>query len=114
MNLYNKCKRLLYYHIIFTTKDSGTFDGIIKNVEENRIIVLVGKDIIKTVSRNTSYQQRQYDEYINLTQRYIRFEPKEVPLDALTGLYLLPYPNIAPELPYYPFHPAYHLDYPMH
>lgn len=113
-SLYDKCKKLLYYHVIFTIKDGSIFDGIINNVEENHIIVLVGKDIIKTEHENTSPQQRQYDDYTNSTQRYRRFEPKRVPINALTGLYLLPYPFIMPQYPYYPFHPAYHLDYPTH
>lgn len=112
--LYTKCKRFLYYHAVFTMKDYGMFDGIIINVEENHIIVLVGKDIIRTQNSNISNQKRQHYENTNGIRRYRRFEPKNIPLNTLTGLYLLPYPFIAPQYPYYPFHPAYHLDYPTH
>ncbi|RII31876.1 hypothetical protein D2A34_26285 [Clostridium chromiireducens] len=108
-SLYNKCKNFLYYHIIFIMKDGSTFDGIVTSVEANRIIVLVGKDIIKTEYKNIPNEQRQYDEDNHRFQRYRRFEPKDVPLTDLTGLYLLPY--ISPQYAYYPYHPAYHLDY---
>ncbi|MFW2488076.1 hypothetical protein ACN077_05790 [Clostridium chromiireducens] len=112
--LYDKCRRLLYYHVIFIPKDYSTFDGIIKSVDKNRIIVLVGKDIFETKNKNHSNHQRQYDydEDTNLIVRYRRFEPRDIPLTDLSGLYLLPYPNIFPQVPYYPSHPAYHLDYP--
>lgn len=112
--LYNKCKEFLYYHIIFIMKDESTFDGIIRNVDANRIIVLVGKDIVKTEYENIPNKQRQYDEDNHRLQRYRRFEPKDVPLTDLTGLYLIPYPSISSQYVYYPYHPAYHLDYPKH
>ena len=110
--LYDKCKRFLYYHVIITLKDGSTFDGIIKNVEANHITVLIGKDIINTEYKKISDQQRQYDEDNHRIQRYRRFEPKDISLNDLTGLYLLPYPYLTSQYPYYPFHPAYHLDYP--
>ncbi|GEQ22966.1 hypothetical protein CBU02nite_34720 [Clostridium butyricum] len=112
--LYTKCKKFLYYHAVFTMKDYGIFDGIIIKVEEQTITVLVGKDIIETEYCNMSNRQQQDYENNNGIQRYRRFEPKNIPLNALSGLYLLPYPFIAPQYPYYPFHPAYHLDYPIH
>lgn len=102
--LYDKCIRYLYYHTILTMKNRSTLDGIIENVDENRIIVLVGKNVMESENPNQYSQQLQYR----------RFEHQNIPLTELTGLYLLPYPYIAPPYPYYPFHPPYHLDYPKH
>lgn len=107
--LYDKCKKFLYYHVLLTIKDGSMFDGIIKNVNTNRIIVLVGKNIIEPKPKNIHNQQRQYNQNDNIIQIYRRFDPQSIPLNALTGLYLLPYPFISPQYPFYPFHPAYHL-----
>ena len=98
-NMYDECKRLMNYHTIFTMKDGTTFDGIIESVEQDRVIILVGEDVIDQKCENQYNQQRQYGP----PRRYRRFRRRAFPLGALIGLSLLAYPYYAPPYPYYPY-----------
>jgi hypothetical protein len=107
-NLHDKCRKCLFYHTKLTMKDGSTFDGIIENVEPDRIIVLVGKDMIDRGDGNKKCnQQRQYD-YNRYPMRYRYFNRQAFPLASVAALSLLPYPYIAPPYPYYnPYYPLY-------
>ena len=105
--LHDECKRCLYYHTTLTMTDGSTFDGIIENVDTDRIIVLVGEDVMEEESENQSDEQRQYYGYGRPRRRFRRFRRKAFPLATLAALSLLPYPYIAPPYPYYPYYPYY-------
>ena len=63
-NLEHQCKKYLYYHITLTMIDGSSFDGIIENVDNDIITVLVGEDIVEGENENKSdEQQRQYYGY---------------------------------------------------
>jgi len=108
--LHEKCKRCMYYHAVLTMTDGSTMDGIIENVEPDRIIVLVGEDVMEQGNNNQPNEQRQYHNYnynrpIN---RYRRFRRQAYPLANLAALSLLSYPYIAqPPYPYYSYYPYY-------
>ncbi|MDR3594404.1 hypothetical protein [Clostridium sp.] len=109
-NLHDKCRKCLYYHVNLTMKDGSTFDGIIENVEPDRIIVLVGKDVIDRDDDNKKCdQQRIYNQgYYRYPMRYRYFNRQAFPLGSLATLSLLSYPYIAPPYPYYnPYYPFY-------
>lgn len=105
--LRDKCRKCMYYHVKFTLTDGRTFDGIIENVDPDRIIVLVGEDVMD--QQNQPNQQRQYYHYgyDRPMMRYRRFTRQAYPLATLAALSLLPYPYIAPPYPYYSYYPYF-------
>lgn len=89
-NIYDECRRLMNYHVVFTMKDGSTFDGIIESVDQDNVIILVGEDVI---DQECEGQQRQYDRQ---GRRYRRFRRRAFPLGSLIALSLLAYPFFAP------------------
>ena len=107
-NLHDDCKRCMYYHTNFTMKDGSKFDGIIENVEPDRIIVLIGEDVMETENENQANGQRQYHNYGPPRRRFRRFRRQAFPIASLAALSLLPYPYYAPPYPYFsPYNPYY-------
>lgn len=108
-SLHDQCLKCLYYHTTLTMTDGSTLDGIIENVDKDRIIVLVGEDVMEQEDDNEAGQQRQYQGYgygRRPRRRHRRFRRKAFPLATLAALSLLPYPYIAPPYPYYyPYYP---------
>src|SRR5471030_61052 len=105
-NVHDECKRCLYYHTTLTMTDGSIIDGIIENVDADRIIVLVGEDVMEQENENQSDQQRQYHAYGRRPRRrFRRFRRQAFPLGTLAALSLLPYPYIdQPPYPYYPYY----------
>jgi len=104
-NLHDECKRCLYYHTTLTMTDGSTFDGIIENVDADRIIVLVGEDVMEQENENKADGKRQYYNYGRPRRRFRRFRRQAFPLANLVALSLLPYPYIVqPPYPYYPYY----------
>lgn len=102
-DLLGECKRYEYYHAKLTMIDGNTFDGIIENVDKDRITVLVGEDVIEGQNEIQVSQQRQNYGYGNPRRRFRRFRRRTFPISNLATLALLPY--IAP--PPYPYYPYY-------
>jgi len=99
----DECKNYMYYHIILTITDGNKFDGIIENVDEDKITMLVGEDVMEKESENQSDEQRQYYNYDGPGRRFRRFRPRFFPLNELAELALLTY-IAPPPYPYYPFY----------
>lgn len=99
--LHDECKNLMYYHVSLTMTDGTTFDGIIENVDDDKIVVLVGEDIIEQDS--TYSDSRQFGG----PRRFRRFNRRIFPLAGLAALALLAYPYYAPYYNpyYYPYYP---------
>lgn len=110
-DLHDKCKRCMFYHATLTMKDGSTLDGIIENVDNDRIIVLVGEDVMEPDDDNENDNHRQYGRRRYPRRRFRRFRRQAFPLATLAALSLLPYPYVAPPYPYYnpyyPFYPGY-------
>jgi len=98
-NMYDECRRLMDYHVVFTTRDGNTFDGIIESVDPNNVIILLGEDVMDEEVENQNNQQQNNRQ----RRRYRRFRRRAFPLGALIGLSLLAYPYYAPPYPYYPY-----------
>lgn len=108
--LHDQCLKCLYYHTTLIMTDGSTLDGIIENVDKDRIIVLVGEDVMEQEGENEADQQRQYQSYgygRRPRRRFRRFRRKAFPLASLAALSLLPYPYIAPPYPYNPYLPYF-------
>lgn len=100
--LHDECKRCMSYHTILTMTDGTTFDGIIEDVDNDRVIVLVGEDIMEQEGgEQFDKQQRQPYSYGRPRRRFRRFRRRNFPLNAIAALSLLQYPYIAPLYPYY-------------
>jgi len=103
-NLHDECKRCLYYHTTLTMTDGSTMDGIIENVDPDRIIVLVGEDVMEQDGENQSDGQRQYHSLNRPRRRFRRFRRRAFPLANLAAISLLPYPYIyQPPYPFFPY-----------
>ncbi len=46
-SLHDECKRHMYYHVILTMADGSIVDGIIENVDGDRVTMLVGEDVME-------------------------------------------------------------------
>ncbi|GAB6169578.1 hypothetical protein JCM1393_20380 [Clostridium carnis] len=99
-SLYNECKKCLYYHTTLTMTDGSTIDGIIENVESDRVIVLVGEDVMEQECESQFEHQRQQFSYGPPRRRFRRFRRRAFPFNNLLALALLQYPYIAPPYPY--------------
>lgn len=108
-NLHDKCRKCMYYHVNLTMTDGSAIDGIIENVDQDRIIMLVGEDVMEQENEDEDNMQRQYSSYGHprRRRRFRRFRRKAYPLATLAALSLLPYPYIAPPYPYYQYYPYY-------
>lgn len=102
--LHDKCKSHMFFHVIITMTDGSTIDGIIEDVDRDRVIISVGEDVMEPENDNESNQQRQFHGYGRPRRRFRRFRRKAFPLGNLAALALLGYPYFAPPFPfYYPF-----------
>ena len=99
--LHDECKRCMSYHTILTMTDGSVFDGIIEDVDNDRVVVLVGEDIMEQEGENQPDMQRQPYSYGRPRRRFRRFRRRNFPLNALAALSLVHYPYIAPLYPYY-------------
>jgi small nuclear ribonucleoprotein (snRNP)-like protein len=113
-NVHDECKKNLYYHVILTLKDGKKIDGIIQNVDNENIDMLVGEDVMEGETESTTDMQRQGGYHYGPPNRYRRFRQRRFPFAALAGLSLLSYPYyVQPPYPYsyypyYPYYPAYY------
>ena len=107
--LHDECKRCMYYHTTLTMTDGTAYDGIIENVDPDRIIVLIGEDVMEPENEDKAEGQRQYHNFGRPRMRHRRFRRQAFPLATLAALSLLPYPYYAPPYPYpyYPYYPYY-------
>jgi small nuclear ribonucleoprotein (snRNP)-like protein len=113
-NLHGKCKRYMYHHVVLTTQDGSSFDGIIEGVDDNGVSVLVGEDVMEQ-ERDDLEDQRfygyggygDYGGYGRPRRRFRRFRRQFFPIAALAALSLLPYAYPYP----YPYYPPYYPYY---
>ena len=103
-NLYNQCKKMMYYHVMLQMQDGSEVDGIIESVEPDQVNVLVGEDVM--VGGNGPGMEYDAQRQYGNPMRYRRFRRRNFPLATLLALSLLPYPYYAPPHPYplpYPY-----------
>ncbi|WP_455538690.1 hypothetical protein [Terrisporobacter sp.] len=94
-NMYENCNKLKSYHVVLTMSDGREYDGIIEDVNDSEVTILVGESIMS-------------EEYQNSRQpypmMYRRFRRRRFPLAGLVGLGLLGYPLFGGFYsPFYPF-----------
>lgn len=82
INIADECKRLRSFHVILLLKDGIRFDGIIQDINDEGVLVLVGEDVFKNPSQNTPNRQNYM---------YRRYKPRFFPFAALATTYIMPY-----------------------
>ncbi|UOQ91592.1 hypothetical protein MUO14_13595 [Halobacillus shinanisalinarum] len=100
---YSKCEKYKYYHVLITLSDGASIDGIIVNVNDDGITVLVSEDVMVDDNGN-EVESRQFNDYGYGygRRRGRRFRRLAFPLAALASLALYPY--YRPYSPYYPYY----------
>ena len=87
INIADECKRLRSFHVILLLKDGIRFDGIIQDMNDEGVLVLVGEDVFKNTSQNTPNRQNYM---------YRRYKPRFFPFAALATTYIMPYSYYTP------------------
>lgn len=87
INIADECKRLRSFHVILLLKDGIRFDGIIQDMNDEGVLVLVGEDVFKNPSQNTPNRQNYM---------YRRYKPRFFPFAALATTYIMPYSYYTP------------------
>lgn len=101
-SLHDDCKNCLNYHVILTMTDGSTLDGIIQEVNSDRVSVLVGEDVMDQEDEaRDSY--RQPIGFGRPGRRFRRFRRRSLPLNRLAAIALLQYPYIMPPFPFFPY-----------
>jgi hypothetical protein len=102
-DMHDQCQKHMYYHVTLVMTDGSTHDGIIENVDDNNITMLVGENVMEKEAENEPNQQRQYGGYGHFYNRprFMRYRRRVFPFANLAELALLPY--IAPPIYPYPY-----------
>ena len=87
INIADECKRLRSFHVILLLKDGIKLDGIIQDINEEGVLVLVVEDVFKNPSQNTPNRQNYM---------YRRYKPRFFPFAALATTYIMPYSYYTP------------------
>ena len=87
INIADECKRLRSFHVILLLKDGIKLDGIIQDINEEGVLVLVGEDVFKNPSQNTPNRQNYM---------YRRYKHRFFPFAALATTYIMPYSYYTP------------------
>ena len=93
--LKTKCKKYLYYNVTLILADGSVFDGIIENVDEDRITMLIGEDVIDLDnSEDTNSENRKNnnvkDKSKHDNKRYRRYRRRYFPFGNILAFQLLP------------------------
>ena len=104
-NLQSKCKKYLYYNVTLIMSDGSIFDGMIENVDKDRIIMLVGEDVMELDDDDNEYNYAENRQHGNVgfnrrppRRRFRRFRRRFFPFSDIVALQLLPF------IPSYPYH----------
>ncbi|MFC7062928.1 small nuclear ribonucleoprotein [Halobacillus seohaensis] len=99
---HSHCEKYKHYHVMISLEDGSSFDGIIINVSDDGVTVLISEDVMVDENGNEEDQSRQYyGGYGGRRRRARRFRRSLFPLTALSSLLLYPYYQPYPYYPYY-------------
>ncbi|MDD7796066.1 hypothetical protein [Clostridium sp. 'White wine YQ'] len=108
-SLHDKCKKYMYYHAILKMKDGKMLDGIIEDMDDDNVIMLIPEDIMEDDDDDDDYDhhRQQYGGYGygRPRRRHRRFRRRRFPFGTLAALSLFRYPYYYPPYPYYPYYP---------
>ncbi|MGG7150290.1 hypothetical protein ACQPUR_06500 [Clostridium neonatale] len=94
-NLKSKCKKYLYYNVTLIMSDGSIFDGMIENIDQDRIVMLVGEDVIDLDDDESNYDGNRQHENVGFhrrpRRRFRRFRRRFFPFANVAALELLPF-----------------------
>ncbi len=91
-NLQSKCRKYLYHNVTLIMSDGGLLDGIIESVEPDRIIMLVGEDVMDLDDDDDEYTYDEKRQRRRRPQRrFRRFRRKFFPFSNIIAVQLLPF-----------------------
>ena len=98
-SIIDMCKCHLFYHVYITLADGSVVDGIIREVNDDNIEILVAEDMEDANDSMNRQPPRR--------NRYRRYRPRRYRPNAIYNVGLVPYPIYPPVLFYPPFFPIY-------
>ncbi|MGP4076745.1 small nuclear ribonucleoprotein [Halobacillus sp. K22] len=101
---YSQCEKHKYYHVMVTLEDGNTVDGIIIDVKNDKITLLISEDVmVDENGESLSSNDRQFGYGGYGRRRARRFRRSVLPIAGLTALALFPYFTPYPyyQYPYY-------------
>ena len=87
-NSQSEFQKYLYYNVTLIMSDGGIFDGIIENVEQDRIVMLVGEDVMDLDDNEDTYDENRQHGNVGFNRRPRR---RFFPFANVVALQLLPY-----------------------
>ena len=87
INIADEWKRLMNFHVMLFLKYGIELYGIIQDINDEGVLVLVGEDVFKNPSQNTPNRQNYM---------YRRYKPRFFPFAALATTYIMPYSYYTP------------------
>ena len=87
INIADECKRLMNFHVMLFLKYGIELYGIIQDINDEGVLVLVVEDVFKNPSQNTPNRQNYM---------YRRYKPRFFPFAALATTYIMPYSYYTP------------------
>lgn len=94
-DLQSKYKKYLYYNVTLIMSDGSIVDGMIENVEQDRITMLVGEDVMNLDDDEDTYDENRQHGNVGFNRRprgrFRRFRRRFFPFANVVALQLLPY-----------------------
>ena len=87
INIADECKRLMNFNVMLFLKYGIELYGIIQDINDEGVLVLVVEDVFKNPSQNTPNRQNYM---------YRRYKPRFFPFAALATTYIMPYSYYTP------------------
>jgi len=82
-----RCEEFMTFHVIINMRDGSKMDGIITDVDDSGVTMLVGEDVVERSGEGNSRQ---------MPRRFRRYRRRRFPFRSIGGLSLLLYPFIVP------------------
>ena len=68
-NSQSEFQKYLYYNVTLIMSDGGIFDEIIENVEQDRIVMLVGEDVMDLDDNEDTYDENRQHGNVGFNRR---------------------------------------------
>lgn len=93
-SLRDECRKYMYCHVMLIMRDGTMMDGIIENVDPERVTMLMGEDVMEQDGDDQYGQPRQFGSHGRHRRKFRRFRRRHFPFRDLSRLFLFftPFP----------------------
>lgn len=88
-SLRDQCRRYMFCHVMLTRADGTIMDGIIEDMDEDNVTMLVGEDVMEEDNNAPSMQYRQFNPQGRQRRRFRRFRRRRFPFRDLSRLFVV-------------------------